>query len=180
MLQVLTLFCAPQEEPVAKKKKRAPGKASGKSARTPNMSAQKAKAAMSPVNPMKTPAQLLPCSKPLQPRSSAQAKAAASAMQKALSKEDAGAPAVGRTETPAGKQWTSRCQTAACTQGPIARTKWPGGFAKDVETSLRPGCLSDIQYCAPCMCHGTSLPPIASVARKSIYSLRSTALPSDF
>ena len=87
-----------------KKKRKGPGKAAGNTAKTPTASAQKAKAAMSPVNPMKTPAQLLPCSKSLQPRSSAQAKAAASAMQKALRKEDAGTPAVGRTETPAGNQ----------------------------------------------------------------------------
>ncbi len=98
------------------KKSRAPGKAAGKSARTPNASAQKPKAAPSSMVPLQTPAHLLPCSNPLQPRSSAQAKAAASAMQKALSKEDAGTPAVGRTETPAGGQLAARCQTAAFTQ----------------------------------------------------------------
>ena len=53
----------------------------------------------------KTPAEL-PSTGHMQPRSSAQAKAAASAMRKALDKEEAGTPAV--RETPAGKLLTAR------------------------------------------------------------------------
>ena len=72
---------------------------------TPQKSAQKRpQDALKPAKEAETPAQL-PCTGHLQPRSSAQAKAAASAMRRALDKEEAGTPGV--RETPAGKPLAS-------------------------------------------------------------------------
>ena len=82
-------------------KRKKPAVKASKAARTPKQSSQKPQpAAKTPAADVKTPEQL-PAAKPLQPRSSAQAKKAASAMQKALAEGDAVMPS-GR-EAPAGE-----------------------------------------------------------------------------
>ena len=98
----LVSFLRLQQEPVRRKK---PAKNASKASKTPQKSAQmKPQALKTPSAEAGTPAQL-PSTGHVQPRSSAQAKAAASAMRKALDKEEAGTPGV--RETPAGKLLTS-------------------------------------------------------------------------
>lgn len=95
-----------QEEPVRRRK---PAKKASKVSQTPERKAQKKpQAAKTPSADAKTPAQR-PCTGHMQPRGSAQAKAAASAMRRALDKEEAGTPAV--QQTSAGKLWAPRFLT---------------------------------------------------------------------
>lgn len=81
------------------RRKKPAGKAA-RAAKTPHSSAKKPRAAKMPATDLKTPAQLR-AGKPPQPRSSAQAKAAASAMHKALDGADTATPGV--RETTAGE-----------------------------------------------------------------------------
>ena len=92
-------------------KRKKPAVKASKAARTPKQSAQKPQpAARTPAKGGKTPGQL-PAAKPPQPRSSAQAKKAASAMQKALAEGDAVMPSGKEAST--GKHSTVST-TAAC------------------------------------------------------------------
>ena len=115
-------------------KKKRPAKKASRKSQTPQTTAQKKpQGAKTPAADAKTPAQL-PCAGHTQPRTSAQAKAAALAMRQALDKEEAGTPAV--RQTPSGKLWASRLPLVAehmphCPVtlhlGPLPR---PGGKAQ--------------------------------------------------
>ena len=107
-----------QDEPLKQKK---PADKARRAARTPKQSAQKHQAmAKTPATGHTTPRQL-PAVMPLQPRSSTQAKQAASAMQKALAEGDAVLPS-GRG-APAGEQPTSST-TAACGHHSFVSPQW--------------------------------------------------------
>jgi len=86
---------------MVKQQKKKPAKKAGSAAKTPHTrTPRKPLAAETPATDLKTPAPL-PMNGHMQPRSSAQARAAGSAMRKALDKEDAVTPGV--RETCAGK-----------------------------------------------------------------------------
>ena len=114
-LMSLTLHLPMQDEPVKRKK---PAVKASKAARTPKQSAQKPQpAAKTPATGGKTPGQL-PAAKPPQPRSSAQAKKAASAMQKALAEGDAVMPSGKEAST--GEHSTVFTTAACCSHGLVS------------------------------------------------------------
>lgn len=98
-----------------------PAVKASKAARTPKQSSQKAKhAARTPATGGKTPGQL-PAAKPPQPRSSAQAKKAASAMQKALADGDAVMPSGKEAST---GEYSPVSITAACGRHGSVSPEW--------------------------------------------------------
>ena len=102
-------------------KRKKPAVKGGKAAGTPKQSTQKSQpATKTPAAGDKTPGQL-PAAKPLQPRSSAQAKKAASAMQKALAEGDAVMPSGKEAST---GEHSNKFMTVACGRLEFVSPQW--------------------------------------------------------
>ena len=144
-------------------KQKKPAVKGSKATKTPKDSAQKHQAAAkTPATGLKTSGQL-PATKPLQPRSSAQAKKAASAMQKALAEGDAVVPS-GR-EAPAGEHRTVST-TAACGLHKLVPPQWHslhGCGRCPEETNLPDSCFP-----AQCRCQSSSEPAVYTYSGTSM------------